>query len=39
MAVAALVRHHDPAEAAARGGVLALSALLGLRLAPAAQTR
>lgn len=39
MAAAALVRHHDPAEAAALGGVLVLSALAGRRLAPAARLR
>jgi hypothetical protein len=39
MAIAALVRHHDPAEAAALGGVLALTALLGRQLAPAPRRR
>ena len=35
IAAAGLVRHHDPVELAALGGVLALSALAGRRLAPA----
>jgi hypothetical protein len=34
MAAAGLVRHHDPVELAALGGVLAISALAGRRLAP-----
>ena len=38
MALAALVRHHDPAEAAALGGVLALSVVLGSHFAPVLRT-
>jgi hypothetical protein len=35
MALAALVRHHDPAELAVLGCVLALSGFAGRQLAPA----
>lgn len=34
LAVTALVRHHDPAEAAVLGGVLGVTLMLGRRLAP-----